>query len=219
MPISEYIDLMRNNKNNEKGVRCFLHPKEKNSSFCFECNIHICEECKKSKKHIGYRKDDIIEVFVTDEIKKILNGIIDIYKERLEKLNKIKGENEAGLFNKKEDDKAKKDEQRKDKIKEIQKQLKKELLGNEKILNKNLYNLKLQYENKVNLCKSQFNINKEVINKKYERLIDYYNNIFNEELNKIEKEYNNYISNLEHNKKINTYQNLYFSKTKYIFSN
>ena len=49
-------------KNNEKGIKCLIHPTEKNMVFCFDCNIHLCNKCLKSKKHIMHRKNDLIEV-------------------------------------------------------------------------------------------------------------------------------------------------------------
>ena len=67
-------------KNNEKNTKCLLHPNKKNIAFCFNCNTHICKECKKNKKHMEHRKHDIIEVSITDEIKSILNSIINITK-------------------------------------------------------------------------------------------------------------------------------------------
>ena len=79
----------------------------------------MCNECKKSKKHARHKKDDIIEISVTDEIKNILNGIINIYKKRIEKLNKEKKEKEKELFNKKEYNKEKKIAQNKNKANHI----------------------------------------------------------------------------------------------------
>ena len=64
--------------------------------------------------------------------------------------------------------------------------IKKELLENEKILKDNLYKLKLKYENKVKLFKSNFNTSIENINRKYERLNVFYNKTFNVELNNME---------------------------------
>ena len=176
-------------KNNEKSVKCLLHPKKKNLAFCLECNIHICKECKKSKKHIDHRKNDILEISLTDETKIMLNDIINIYKDRIKQLAKEKEIKETELLNEKKINKSEKKKQKKNKIKEIQKKLKKELEENAKLLNYNLYKLKIKYENEVKLCKKKFKICNENINKKYERIGNYYNNIFDKELDNIEKEY------------------------------
>ena len=44
----------------------------------------------KSKKHKGHKKDNIIEVLVTEKIKNILNGIINIHHGRIIKFYKEK---------------------------------------------------------------------------------------------------------------------------------
>ena len=129
--ISKHLEINKKNhpnlnkeyiiKNNEKNIKCLLHPNEKNSAFCFKCNTHICNECKKSKMHKDHLKNDIIEVLVTDEVKNILNNIINIYKERINKLTEEKQKKEIELLNEKKDGKEKIEKRKKDKNKEIQK--------------------------------------------------------------------------------------------------
>ena len=59
--------------------------------FCLKCNTHICIECNnKNKNHINHTKNNILEVSVTNEMKNILNGIINIYKRRIIQFNKEK---------------------------------------------------------------------------------------------------------------------------------
>ena len=157
-------------KNNEKSIRCLSHPIEKNIAFCLKCNTHICKECMKNHKHINHNKINLTEVLVTDEIKHMLNGIINIYKRRIEQLNKEKEKMKIELINEKENDKSKKENQTKNKIQEIQKELKKELAKNKKLLKDNIYKLKIKYENEVKLCISNFKILNKNINKKYEKL-------------------------------------------------
>ena len=111
-------------KNNEKSIKCPLHPKENNLTFCFDCDTHICKECMKSKKHVMHSKSCLLEVLVTDGIKNILNGIIDIYKERIKGLNEEKEqkkEKEIELFNKKEEKIKEKQKIKKNKIEEKKK--------------------------------------------------------------------------------------------------
>ena len=69
--------------NDEKNVRCFLHPEEKYIGFCFDCNRHICKKCMKSKEHKKHRKNSLLEVEVTEEMKDILNNIRNIYKKKI----------------------------------------------------------------------------------------------------------------------------------------
>ena len=195
-------------KNNEKNVKCFSHPQEKNLAFCLKCNSHICKECLKSKKHINHNIINIVEVLVTDEIKTLLNRIIKIYRERLMQLNKEKEKKKIELFNEKRYNKEKKIKQKKNKINELQTKLKKELLENEKLLNNNLYKLKLKYENEIKLFKRNFSISNENIKAKYERLKNIHINKFNEEIDNVEKDYDNRINSLEYNEKINYNKNL-----------
>ena len=176
-------------KNNEKNIKCLLHPEEKNVAFCLECNTHICNKCMISKNHINHTKNNIIEVSVTDKMKNILNDIINFYKKRIMQLNDQKEKKEMELLKIKEDNKEKKEKQKKNKLQELLEELKKELILNEKKLNDNLYKLKLKYENDVKLCKNKFNLSKVNIEKKYQRLNISYNKKLKEEIYNIEKEY------------------------------
>ena len=121
-------------KNNERSIKCLLHPKEKNLAFCLKCNTHICKSCMKSKKHVHHKKNHLMEVAVTDEIKNILNNIINIYEIRIKQLNKEKNKKEKELLDDKKCDVEKKEKEKNDKIKENQEKLKKELIENEKLL-------------------------------------------------------------------------------------
>ena len=96
-------------KINEKSIKCLIHPKEKNFAFCLKCKTHLCKQCMKSQKHINHSKINIIEVLVTDKIKKMLSGIISIYNEKIQQLNKEKEK----MYNKKENNRQKIEEQKK----------------------------------------------------------------------------------------------------------
>ena len=163
---------------------------------------------EKYKNHIYNSKNNLLEVLVTEEVKNILNEIINMYEDRIMKLNIEKAKKEKEILNKMECDKEKVKKLQSDKIKEIQKEQQKELSLNKKLLISNLYKLKIKYENEVKLCKNNFIFFNEITNKKYDKLIDTYNKAFNEELDIIEKKYNNIINNLDYNKKININNNL-----------
>ena len=109
--------------NNEKNIKCLLHPQEKNLAFCFNCNTHICKKCLKSQKHINHTKNNLLEVSVSSKIKKSLNNIINIYENRIIQLNKEKDKIEKNLFNEKQNNKKQKQKQTEDKIKEVNKKL------------------------------------------------------------------------------------------------
>ena len=180
-------------KNNEKNIRCFSHPEEKNLAFCFDCNTHICEKCMKNKRHITHRKNNILEVSVTHEIKKMLNSIIDIYDGKV-KENKIR-KNE--LINQTEENKKTIEKNKMDKEKEIKMNLNKEKRKLLKKLKADLSKLELNYKNEIKLRKNKYKILEDFINQKHEILNNYYINKFNDRLEKIEKEYQDSIYTLE----------------------
>ena len=195
-------------KNNEKGIKCLLHPTERNIAFCFDCNTHLCHKCLKSRKHIMHKKNDLIEVKPSEEMIETLNGIINIYKEKIKNLNKEKEKKELELYNKLKEDNKKVKEDNENKIKEIKKELIKEKIKNEKILNDDLNILKKNYENEIKLRKNEYSIIIDNLNKKYKKLEEFYYFKTNEELEKNKKEYNETLNSLEYNKKIKENENL-----------
>ena len=63
-----------------------------------KCNTHICIECNKNKKLINHTKNNILELSVTNEMKNILNGIINIYNGRIIQFNKEKEKKKIELL-------------------------------------------------------------------------------------------------------------------------
>ena len=195
-------------KNNEKNIKCLEHPTEKNIAYCFDCNIHLCNKCLKNRKHLIHRKNAIIDVKPNEKMIEKLNGIINIYKEKIKILNKGKEKKELELFNKLKENIKKVKEEKENKIKEAKSEIQKEIVKNEKELNDDLYALKINYENEVKLRKNKYNFIVDNENKKYKQLEEFYNFKTNEELDKIKKEYNEEFNNLEYNKKIKNNENL-----------
>ena len=98
--IKEYINKMKkfNGKNINDDI-CIIHNKIY-KCYCFDCKIHICEECLKSRSHIGHIKNHILEY---QPNKKELNSIEDIffyYETRIEDLEKEKLNKTKNLNNK-----------------------------------------------------------------------------------------------------------------------
>ena len=102
-------------------------------AFCFDCNTHLCDKCLKCRKHIMHRKNNLIEVKTNTEMNEKLNGIINIYEEKIKILNKEKEKKEIELYNKLKEENTKAKEENKNKIKEIKKELKNELIKNNNI--------------------------------------------------------------------------------------
>ena len=132
-------------KNYEKGIKCLEHPDQKNTVFCFDCNTHLCKKCLESKKHMMHRKNTLTEVKPNEEMKKKLDGIINTYRENIELLKKKKEQKEVELNNKFEKDSEKIKEDNENKIKEIEEELNKEILENERTLNSDLYEIKMNF--------------------------------------------------------------------------
>lgn len=102
-------------KNNEKFVKCFIHPNTYNDSYCNDCKTHLCKICRKNKQHIGHHKDGIDEFEPTDEEKDDVNKYIISLKNEKDSLedNKRKElekmENDLKIFKNKIIYKYKKD--------------------------------------------------------------------------------------------------------------
>ena len=75
----------------------------------------------RNKKHVMHRKNNIFEVSVTDEIKSMLNNIIEIYDGKIKEINKENKIKIEELNNKKEETKKKMEKYKEDKTKKIQK--------------------------------------------------------------------------------------------------
>ena len=76
-------------QNNKLLIKCLLHPKNDNKSFCYECSIHLCDECLKERKHMMHRKINLIEITPSE---KEINTMLKIIKEYESKLNDTKKE-------------------------------------------------------------------------------------------------------------------------------
>ena len=101
MSLKEYCEKMiRFNNKNVNGDICDIHKKYNNKyvSYCFDCNIHLCKECLKTRNHINHRKNNIIEIQPIQEELDIIKEVIKDYKlkkeilkeERINKKNELK---------------------------------------------------------------------------------------------------------------------------------
>lgn len=48
--------------NDQLYIKCQIHPQNNNKSFCYDCNIHLCEQCLKERKHMMHKKVSFIEI-------------------------------------------------------------------------------------------------------------------------------------------------------------
>ena len=101
-------------KNTLKNTNCTLHPNQKNYALCLRCNRHICVDCMITKQHVYHKKNNIIEVEVADDLKAVLNGIINFYEVRLGDLKREIESKENELLNNQDENIKKKLEELRD---------------------------------------------------------------------------------------------------------
>ena len=161
--------------NNEKNIKCLIHPKNNNIVYCFDCKRHLCKECLKTKEHINHKKNNIYECLPLDGDKKIHKKIIDILKMEIQNLEKEVKFNETNNKNNEEQKKIENDY--KNKIESLDLKLKNNLKENE-------INLKVELEK----LERKYKIKKDKIEKKYNTISEEIKNKCNELINKTKKE-------------------------------
>ena len=85
--------------NNEKKIKCLIHPKNNFKIFCFDCKKHLCQECLLTREHIIHRKALISECLPTNEERNIHSKIIDLLKNRKNNLEREEENKIKELFN------------------------------------------------------------------------------------------------------------------------
>ena len=95
--IKEYLDKMEKYNNNKNlNERCKIHNNINDYvNYCFECKLHLCKECLKSKIHKNHNKEYIFELQPNEEEINIVEKRFEYYnnyikKIEIEKENKIK---------------------------------------------------------------------------------------------------------------------------------
>ena len=79
MPIKEYLEKIKKNKNKNIDTICSIHKKDF-VFYCFNCSKHLCKNCIKSKQHANHDKQCIYEIEPNDDD-------LDIIKRKIEKYN------------------------------------------------------------------------------------------------------------------------------------
>ena len=78
---------------NEYNNKCPNHFNQINTSFCTDCKINICDQCKKSKMHTKHNKYDFIEIEPTEDEIAQINDFCLKFKNNLNKIE-ISGKKE-----------------------------------------------------------------------------------------------------------------------------
>ena len=97
--IKEYLKRMKQYNNIKlNDDKCDKHKKEY-LSYCFDCNIHLCNECLKTREHSYHYKIIILEIEPKNEIAHKIRYLINDNKIKINKLKKSKKEKENILDN------------------------------------------------------------------------------------------------------------------------
>ena len=78
----EYKNEHRLINNNERTIKCLIHPNNYNCGYCLDCNVHFCYDCLESREHVVHRKNYLKEIKPTDEEIKLLLKVIKNFREQ-----------------------------------------------------------------------------------------------------------------------------------------
>ena len=151
--------------NNEKGIKCLLHPKNNNVEYCFECHKHICNKCIESKKHYKHKTKSLLDIMASEEEKKNLQKFINSLKEKKDNIENEKN-NKINILNnrlKKEEERIENDLKEKLNLNDINKN--NELSTNDKKKKEELEEAKKKYDKIVKEIENKYNTNEKKFKK------------------------------------------------------
>ena len=228
--INEYLKKMKQYNNIKlNDDKCGEH-KQEYLSYCFDCNIHLCKECLKTRKHSYHYKIYIIEILpqkealdniiniisetkikienLKDAEKKTENNLKNILKNNIDKIKDTMNNNKDN-YNKKEKEELKlNDENYKKKLKKLKEEYENKIKKEKLKYNSNINNIRNKYKIKNNKNENRYNNKIDELNKKIERKIYEYKCIYKE---KIERKlnYNKIIEII--NNTYDSYNNNYYN--------
>ena len=211
MAIKQYFDKLENNKKigiNEVNDKCKNHKKENYVCYCFDCNCHLCNECLKTREHIGHKKSNIIEIKPIKEELNIVEKVIEDYELRLEKIRieKFNREKENEELSNKEK-KIEKEKLNKE-IKKNKKKEEKELeINNNNYLN-DIEEIKREYENKIKLRKMKYEEENQKIFNKYKFINEKDKMKYKVKIEEIANKYKNEFNKYNYEEKIDNFTNI-----------
>ena len=74
----KYINKMKKHNIDKDYEKCFKKEHyKKYESYCFDCGMHLCEECLKPREHFSHYKINLKEILPKKKELKILDNIIN----------------------------------------------------------------------------------------------------------------------------------------------
>ena len=204
--IKDYLNQMKDlkNKNANNDICEDKQHNLKYEYYCINCKTHLCKVCLKSRNHINHFKYSLFEMQPNKNEFNIIENIIKDYENKIgflekEKIKINKKYKEAKIkLNERKELSMKKDEINMEK--EIKLKIDEYLL--------NLNNLRTQYENDIKSMKERNKKNINEIKKKYMRKNEYNNFYYNIKIEILDNKYNKIIQKYKFNEKIEHINNL-----------
>ena len=193
-------------KNNKRLTKCILHPKNNNSTYCFDCNCHLCKECLKHRKHIRHKKQSIEEIEPSYEEINVLLKLINKYKDKMNSYEIEKNNQLIEIENKYNENKAKANDEYNINILKNKKDLDNELIESENTFNDEINEIKKIYEKEMKDKKNRLENRNKSINDKYKRVNENDKNTYDKKLGGLEQSYKNEIKKIENEFKQKTIQ-------------
>ena len=194
--------------NNERRIRCLLHPDNDNVNFCFNCKRHICNKCLESRKHIDHDTKSLLQFIPSNNEKKHFQIIIDKLNEKKQKLEDEKI-NITNNYNNELNETIKKIKDECESMlnsEEIEE--KKELELNEIKRKGELEELKIKYEMFVEKINIKYKSNEDNIKNEHQKTKDNIKHNYNKRILESANKLSNHIESKEISKTINNLSDL-----------
>ena len=208
LSIKEYLSKMEKYKQKNIEDKCKKHKHKKYISYCFDCNLHLCEDCLKSRFHINHSKNNIIEIKPIKEELCILEEIIKYYNKEIENLRKQKMNKEKELNNELKNRKEKQNNRIKEIIKNNNEKKNDELKLNKERYISDIEEIKRKYEKEIKERKDKYEKENNEINNKYKLKEKKENKIYEFKIEEIDRKYNEKIKKLQFDIKIENMINI-----------
>ena len=211
MSIKQYLKKINECKIpqiNEIKDKCKCHINKDYICYCFDCKLHLCEKCLKTRIHINHNKAYIIEIKPIEEEIEIVEEVIKDYDKKLKELinEKITKTNEYKEKENLEKNILHKILEKKYKINNNKK--KEELKENNNNFMKDIEEIKKKYEKEIKLRKKKYENENHKIKNNYKLINDVERIKYQIKIEKIILKYKNEINKHEFEKRIENYDNM-----------